>query len=114
MPQMIVCGPFEELELPDQFRPNPATFPHLLGRKACFQRPLFTTGAGSPRRARAAITARRRLSRTGARLYGARRRARRASLARRLSAREPGPIVKRLVEQARTIGVERGVTLRNG
>src|SRR5262245_36782228 len=32
---MIVCGPFEELELPDQFRPDPATFPHLFGRKAC-------------------------------------------------------------------------------
>src|SRR5262245_10593884 len=35
MPRWIVWGPFEELELPDQFRPNPATFPHLFGRQAC-------------------------------------------------------------------------------
>jgi hypothetical protein len=35
MAQMIVWGPFEELELPDQFGPDPATFPHLFGRKAC-------------------------------------------------------------------------------
>src|SRR5262245_42247877 len=52
MPHKIVCGPFEELELPDQYRPDPATLPHLFGRKSCSPAPALRLWRwfSSPRR----------------------------------------------------------------